>query len=449
MRRGFPGARLAAALAWVMVSAPAWAGARGPAQGAPAALAALVEEAVAANPEIRAAARELESARAAVPQAGALDDPKIVVGVDNVPVKDPAFDRFLPTSKVLGLSQRLPFPGKLGLREDVARARARRLEALYRDKVRDVVRRVKESYYDLWFVDQALEINRRNRDLFRDLERSAAAKYSVGKGLQQDVLKAQVELSKILNELILLRKRRQTLAAALNELRDRPVTEAVPRPAGVVPAAFPWDLEELQAMAQENSLELRALDAAIKGRESAVALARRNFYPDMNVAVTYKQRVEGDTFPGDDWFSAFVTVDVPLYFRRRQVPALAQARADLARIRAVRDQVKNRLLFRVKEAYDALQQERERIELYRTGFLPQARQSLASAVSGYQVDKVDFLTLVDNQLTLLRFELAYAETVANYQKKIAALEALVDRDLVPREADKPPAEEGPAAEENP
>ncbi len=392
-------------------------------------LADLIDEAVAQNPEIVSFKMQAEALKAAVPQAGALDDPMITIGVDNLPVNDPSFDEFLPTSKVLGLSQKVPFPGKLALKEEVADRRAATAKAVYQDKITEIIRRVKVAYYDLFFINKSMQINERNLDLLKGLAGIAATKYSVGRGLQQDVLKAQVELSKILDELIVLRQKKETAKARINTLLNRLPQSPLPDPGEPAMTKFDLSLENLQEMALQSSFPLQAMQQVIESNEAALAFAKKQYYPDFNFALKYKQREEGRNFKGDDWVSASVTVNIPLYYKKKQDFGVVEAESNLARAHSRYVEVKNKILFELKDAYEEIKKGKELIRLYEKGFLPQARQSLDSAISGYQVDKVDFLTLVDNQLTLLRFDLAYYRTFTDYEKKLAELEAVVDKRL--------------------
>ncbi len=392
-------------------------------------LSKLIDQAIKQNPEIRAFRNYFEASKAAVPQAGALDDPLLTIGVDNVPIGNPSFDEFLPTSKVLGISQKVPFPGKLALKEKAAKMRSGSVEKLYRDKITEIVRRVKDAYFDLYFITESIRINERNRDLLQGLADVASTKYSVGKGLQQDVLKAQVELSKIIDELVVLEQKKETVQARINTLLNQPTDVPIPAPAELTTTPFSFSLKELEDMALKNSFVLKAMDENVKENQALLHLARKEFYPDFNFALTYKQRDEGTNFKGDDWFSAFVTVNLPIYSKRKQKQGVIESQAELARAESRYTTLKDRVLFEVKDTYEEIKKEGKLIRLYEQGFLPQARQSLDSAISGYQVDKVDFLTLVDNQLTLLRFELAYARTRANYEKKLAKMEEIVDKRL--------------------
>jgi outer membrane protein TolC len=251
----------------------------------------------------------------------------------------------------------------------------------------------------------------------------------VGTGLQQDVLKAQVELSKILDELIVLRQKKETARARINTLINRLPQSPLPDPGELVMTEFSLTMEELQEMALGSSLPLKAMDQVIASNQAAVGFARKQYYPDFNLSLAYKQREKGDNFEGDDWFSAFVSVNVPLYFKKKQDFGVIEAESNLARAHSKYVEVKNNVFFDLKDTYEEIKKGEERIHLYKEGFLPQARQSLDSAISGYQVDKVDFLTLVDNQLTLLKFELAYYRTLTDYEKELAELEAIVDQRL--------------------
>jgi outer membrane protein TolC len=390
---------------------------------------ALIEEATAQNPEIQSFKKRVEASQAAVPQAGALDDPMLTIGVDNLPISDPSFDEFLPTSKVLGLSQKIPFPGKRSLKKEVAGGAAGTAEALYQDKITEIIQKMKVAYYDLFFITRSIQINERNRELLKGLADIAATKYSVGRGLQQDVLKAQVELSKILDELIVLRQKKETARARINTLLNRLPQAPLADPGELTMTKFSFTVEELQEMALKNGLPLRAMQHVIESNEAALSFAKKQYYPDFNFAVTYKQREEGDNFEGDDWFSAFVTINIPLYYKKKQDFGVVEAESKLARAHSKYVEVKNQIFFDLKDSYEEIRKGEDLIHLYEEGFLPQAKQSLDSAISGYQVDKVDFLTLVDNQLTLLKFELAYYRTLTDYEKKLAELESIVDQRL--------------------
>ncbi len=392
-------------------------------------LEALIEEAVAQNPEIRSSRYRMDASRASVSQAGALDDPMLMMGVDNVPIGDLSFDEFLPTSKVLGISQKVPFPGKLALKREAAAKAADSTAALYQDKIMEIVKRVKVAYYDLFYINRAIQINERNRALVEGLAETAATKYSVGTGLQQDVLKAQVELSKILSRLIVLKQAETTAKARINTLLNRRPESPLPDPGEVHRTPFDFTPEALQEMALGSSLSLKAMEQVVESNEATVALAKKQYYPDFNLALTYKNRETGETFKGDDWFSAFVTVNIPLYYKNKQDAAVVQATSELARAESKYLDVKNDVLFDVQALFEEIRKGAELLELYQAGFLPQAKQSLDAAISGYQVNKVDFLTLVDNQLTLLKFELGYYRTLTEYEKKLAELEAILDRRL--------------------
>ncbi|RMD84483.1 MAG: TolC family protein [Candidatus Dadabacteria bacterium] len=389
----------------------------------------LIKEAIENNPKLKAIKKHALAFKHKVPQAGALEDPQLKAGIDNLPIKDPSFTEFLPTSKVIGLSQKIPFPGKLSLKERMALKEADSAEALYKKEQNKIREEIKSAYYDLYYINKAIAINKKNKKLLHDLSKVAATRYSVGKGIQQDVLKAQVELSKIVNELIVLKQKKVSAKARINTILDRPTNSKLPDPPDVKIDPFPYTLKELQQSALKHSYLLKALKKEIEKNEVGVSLAKREFLPDFNFSLVYKQREDGDNFSGDDWISGFVSMTIPLYLTKKQVPHLKERKATLMQAKSIYRQARNDLSFKVKDTFVEIKKEQKLIKLFETGFIPQARQSLDSALSGYQVDKVDFLTLTDNLLSLLRFELEYYKTITNYEKLLSQMESLIDKPL--------------------
>ncbi|MGB4781846.1 TolC family protein [Candidatus Methylomirabilis sp.] len=385
----------------------------------------LIQEALAVNPEIRAEGQRWDAARERPPQEGSLDDPMLNFEIENLPTNSFAFTQEDMTMKKLSVSQALPFFGKLDLRSEVAQREANAIGLAYRDKRNEIVRRVKEVFYGLYAIDRSQEIVEKNRELLREFVKIAETKYSVGKGIQQDVLKAQVELSKLLDEQIRLEQSREAAGARLNAILNRPPQTPLGRTGEVSKAELPMDLTELQTRALENRPLLKGLAEEIERSKAANALARKRYFPDLTMSMGYAFREDSALVRRSDFFSAGFSINIPLYFRTKQDRQVAETSALINSAREQYQATRNEVFSMVKELVADIEKGHKLIDLIETGLLPQARLSLDSAVAGYQVGKVDFLTLLDNRLTLFNFEKEYYRTLGEYQISLARLEWVV------------------------
>lgn len=385
----------------------------------------LIQEALTVNPEIRAEGQRWGAARERPPQEGSLDDPMLSFEIENLPTHSFGFTRDDMTMKKLSISQAFPYFGKLGLRNEVAQREANAIGLAYRDKRNEIMRRVKEVFYELYVIERSLEIVEKNRELLGEFVKIAETKYSVGKGIQQDVLKAQVELSKLLDERIRLEQSRQAAGARMNAILNRPTHTPLGRTEEVARGELSMELMELQARALENRPLLKGLQEEIERSKAANALARKRYFPDLTMSLGYAFREDSALTRRSDFFSAGVSINIPLYFRTKQDRQVAETSALINSAREQHQAAKNEVFSMVKELVADIEKGRQLIDLLETGLIPQARLSLDSAVSGYQVGKVDFLTLLDNRLTLFNFEKEYYRTLGEYQTSLARLEWVV------------------------
>ena len=447
MRFQIPIAALAAAVLSIAVPSPGAAF-----QEVPGAdLAALVAEARAANPRVAAAGRAVDAARARAEAAGAFPDPRLAMGLTNALVSDPLASEDMMTMRMVQLGVMLPYPGKLDREREATRWMVAAAEAEQLAVERRVVAEVKRAYYAIWFLDRALDVVRANQALLSDFVAVTEARYGVGTGGQPDVLKAQVERTGLGDEILDLEARRVAAVAELNALLDRPADAplaapaypepieraAVPPPGSEVrftaaalsdpgDAAGPIpDLTTLRAAAEDADPRLRALAARIEARRAAARLADLAAFPDFDVVVGYGQRSGRE-----DMASVLVSVPLPLFKGQKQDPLAEAAEADVAALEAERAALANEIGAEVAGLRAALLRTRDRLALVRDGVLPQARAALESAVAGYPVASVDFLTLVDNQATLFRHELDYYELLFDFGRDLAALERAVGAEVL-------------------
>lgn len=384
----------------------------------------LVAEALEYNPAVQAASHRVESLRRRVPQVKTLPDPKVSVGW-NGDVKPLGLLRdFPPSSRNFGVSQTIPFPGKLKLRGEIVGREAEAAWWDYENIRRRVVAAVKIAYYNYFYFDKAIEITLKNKDLLEKLAKIAEVRYQVGKGLQQDVLRAQVELSRIEQRLTLLEQQNKTAQVRLNTLLNRdPETPLLP--AAVFEAAeFSYPLPRLYQLARENDPALGREQRIIERNQFAVNLARKEYMPDFTVGYTYQNR---GLLPDTQGFT--FGVNIPVFYRSKQREGVNEATQALISSQRSHENRETMLHFEVKEQYLAAKAADELARLFSQAIIPQSSLALESSMAAYEVGTVDFLTMLDNFITVLDFEINYYRELTNYQMALARLEPLVGVEL--------------------
>lgn len=408
-----------------LIHIPHFAGA-----GAPD-LEVLIDSALAKNPGLKVLEHRLAAFEARVPQAGALEDPMLGLDLRNVPTSSLDFDSTPMSGKQLTVSQRIPLPGLLRAKEQAAEYAAGAAREVLADRTGTIVNLVKQGYFALAFLDRAIEVTERNRALLRDLVRIAEKKYVVGRGLQQDVLKAQVSLSALRDRLIRLNTERRLAEARLNRVLNRPMETAVHAPNDVAATPFDLSVEDAQRLALAYRPLLQEIDHTISRWAATEQAARRSGRPDLTFRLGYLQRAHVDPDPvnGSDFLSFGVSMNLPIFNGRKRDNQIAEAQANIRMVEAKKEDVSREIQFRVQEICLKIDQHWKEAELFRSAILPQAQQSLESAMAAYQVDKVDFLTLLNNQVSLLQFEIEYYRHVIEREKELAELEAIVGKRL--------------------
>ena len=383
-------------------------------------------EALDKNPEILATKKKWEATRARVPQARSLDDPKFswMVYGDSIET------RAGPMENVFSLSQKFPFPGKLELRGKIAQEVANSNEDLLKNVQLKIIAAVKNIYYDLYMSEKSIQITRENVELVKNFAQIALTKYKAGQVSQQDVLRAQVELAALANALLILQEKKESARARLNKLLNRPTTS----PLGEVPdfelSPFRMTFVELAPLARQNRPQLASLSHIIKKAEAGLALARKNYHPDLMLGLQYWDiGREGGMRNGDDAWAVRMSINLPIWWDRLKAAAL-QAEAQIAKAEADYQEMENITLFQVKDALVKVEIAQRSAVLYQTTIIPQAEQTLKVSTTSYQAGKLDFLTLIDNWRMLLKFRLEYFRQLANFEKSLADLERAVGVELV-------------------
>ncbi len=388
----------------------------------------LIAEALKNNPEIRAARNEREAARQRIRPAGAFDDPMLEAGVVNAPVPSWSFRADDMTMKMLGLSQKFFFPGKRGLRRDVAAKDAEAVTFAYQETVNRVVRDVRVAYHDLALVIESIRLTQKNKLVLEQFLKIANSRYAVGQGNQADVLKAQTQLAKMVDELIRLDRERPAREAELNRAVGRRANIVAPVPEAARLQETALQLQALHETALKERPQLLALQSLIDRGDRNVALARKEFYPDLDLKFSYGQRdAMPDGTPRDDMVSLTAGVNLPVWHASKLKPRVAEAIAMRDQATDMYRAQQNELSSRLRAQAAMAEQSMKSARLYETGILPQARLTVESSLAAYKVNRVDFLTLLDNQMTVFNYEIGYATALANYNKALAEIDLLIGR----------------------
>lgn len=402
------------------------------AEQTPLTLEAATQKVIQDNPNL-AQMQARAKAMAAIPsQEGSLPDPQISFNAMSLPVDNFSTRPEDMTQLGFGISQAIPFPGKLALREQAANYEAQ-AATLNADELRlSLLSDVKTLWWQIFYLDRTLEIVDNNHNLLQQFVEIARAKYEVGEGLQQDVLLAQLELSKLLDQKISLTGMRRSTVARLNALLDQPANNAMQLPAKVA-IRLP-EIKQEDRLYQQVATSRPMLESERQGINAAqtkLELAKKDILPDFNVEATYGGRADmPDGSKRSDLLSLGMTMNVPIFANSKQAKAVDQRTSELMQERyALQDQW-NTVRAQISQSHSDYQRSKQQFVLFDTGIIPQARQTVASMLSGYQVNKVDFLNLVRSQINLFEYETQYWKAFTEAQQALAQLSAAVGEDNI-------------------
>ena len=368
-------------------------------------LADLLLEAVKNNADIQATREEVIGLKAASDYAGALPNPKLGVGILNLPVDSFALDQEPMTQKQVSISQRFPWPGKRGLASEARLLSAQQTEARLKEQVLSIQREVTEAYYDLWFVAESIRLNGQLSELVAQAIHASESRYSAGRGMQQAVLAGELELSRLTDEKLALMSRYRVLEARINGLLQRESYR------GVIPGAQP-DLPELKsseewvARAEEENPRLESLNRSVALNRTSLSLAEKEAMPDVDVKVAYGQRDE-DPMGNNraDFVSLSASVPVPLWKRSREDRLIASRKAGERAALLSFQGYQRALPHRIDGLANDMATAVERHLFYRDDLVPRAQQLSEALVSRYEVGNATYNSMIDAVMTAMKAEL--------------------------------------------
>ena len=394
----------------------------------------LVEELLEYNSQLQSLVAKINAARAFIPQASAPDDPRLSFEASNIPVGDPSLSRTPMTGMQIYLRQKVPFPGKLGLKKKIAESREAQAVEEHLERLNQLVAEFKEAVYDYSYTTNAADISRKTISRLKALTKTLEAKYAVGEVPQQDILKTRVELSKMQERLIQQDKMADILRSRITTLLNRPAKT----PLEVVVSEntltdFPYGLEELRNVAQHSRHWLNKADKIIDEAEYRHKLAKKELLPDFDFSAGYRIRsnaIEGPVL-GEDFFSAGVSINIPIWTTRKQGKKVEQTRYLITAAKKEKEALEQEINYQVEKLFFEVAQRKEQYELYRSRIVPESESALVSSRRSYEANEVDYLNVITNELDLFQAQLLMHHYYFEHEKKIAELEMVIGKSLAP------------------
>ncbi|OAI06958.1 TolC family protein [Methylomonas sp. 11b] len=389
-----------------------------------------VQLAQAGNPglaEIKARAEAL----AAIPsQEGALPDPTLNFDTLNVPTSSFSLHKEDMTMMDVGVSQTIPFPGKLALKEQAAEQ-----EALAAADSVDVarlrlVRDVKQAWWRLFYYDRAINVIAESEQFFQQLIDTAQSRYKAGQGQQQDVLLAQLELSKLKDEKIELISMRHSTGIQLNTLLSRNSDTLIKLPDQAEIKTPVLVVADLQTQAMEHSPLFEQHRKMLGAAKTRIEIAEKDFYPDLTLGAGYAVRQNTPSSESrSDFASVKLSINLPIYAEQKQAKAVDQRNSELLQEQYALQDEHNKVHGEIAANTAQYLHAKQRLALFEHEIIPQAQQTVSSLMAGYPVGKADFSNLLRTQLSLFQYQSQYWKSLVETQQLLAELSNLIGEEL--------------------
>jgi outer membrane protein TolC len=389
-----------------------------------------VEAALADNPSLDSMRERIRMKENAAIKAGALDDPKLRVGVNSLPVRSLDFREEDMTTKEIGLSQMFPWPGVRKTRTEMV-LREKEEAVFVLEEMRSTLRsEIKMTYSELASVRKQIEAVRRSQDVLKDIVGVTEEIYAVGKGSQPDVLRGQLEYGRIREMRIGLENREQVLSVRLNTLAALPADRPVPPLEDLPEISLSYGQADLVGIYEAERPARKALQARVHRSDSSIRMANLAGKPEFEVSASYMQR---DAMPDGtkrpDMFSSMVSMTLPVWRKGKIEPGIREMEAEKRMAGRELANLDLETSNSIGRSLATMKSRREAAVLYRTTLIPQAEQSFQATSESYRVGKTDFPMLMDAALAILTFRREYAATVGDLTIEKTRLEAAVGREL--------------------
>jgi outer membrane protein TolC len=379
----------------------------------------VVREALEKSPEAESALHAIKALQYRIAPAKALPDPTLAVGWAGNPAPFSIMTHDPSSYRGVTVSEQFPFPGKRKLQGAITGKDVEAAQVNYEAIRRRLTAEVKAAYYEYFYDDKALLTANRNKATLEDLAQIAAAQYRAGKAAQPDVLRAQVEVSLLLEKIIVLEAQRSAAQAQLNAQMQRTPESPLPPAEEAQPVAIPSSLDQLYALAAENDTDAQGDQKQIERSQLAVELAQKQLRPDLGVSYMFQQRADQPVMNGLTF-----SVNLPVFSKSKQRQAISEASENLISVAKTRDGRLNQVRLAVRQQYLAAKAAEKLMSLYTKGVIPQGSLALESSMTSYQTGKIAIQPVIENITTLLDYETDYYRQLADYQTALARMENL-------------------------
>jgi outer membrane protein TolC len=391
-------------------------------------LADLLGEAERSNPHIQAARHGWESAKQVPTQVSTLPDPQFVLQQVSVGSPRP-FAGYTNSDFAyvgLGISQDLPYPGKLRLRGEIAKKDDDVTQQKYESVRRAILAEVKMAYFKLGYLAKRQTILVGDGQLLQQVEQSAESRYRNGMGNQQEVLQAQLERTKLLREITMNQLEAGKVQAEIKQLLNRPQSSPDIETIELSESTAAYTYDQLLAAANTNNPEISGAQKMVEKQGFQVDLAKKDFYPDFNLQYMW-QRTDPAQFRA--YYVVTLGVRIPIYRGRRQQPELAQAEADQSRAKSEHEAQTQQIAFQLRQQFLGAEKSAELLKIYREGLIPQARAELQAGMAAYQSNRQDFQALLASFVDVLKLDEEYWQTLSEHEMALAQIEAVTGLSL--------------------
>jgi outer membrane protein TolC len=388
----------------------------------------LIKEALANNPNIKRARYRWGAAIEKIPQAGSLPNPMFSYTYFPEPVET----KLGPNDHRYMLSQTIPYPKKLSLKEEIAGHEAKAAALYHQKDIREVITYLSESYFELLYIQKALKITRQNKDILEELTKIGAADYAADSTALNDVLTAQSKLAQLNYDFLLLQELKETEIARINSLLNRPPESGIPKLEDIK-VHLPYGIDELYETSAKNQEEIKIIDANIQKMQSAEKLAELSYMPDFKLELLYSQIDTPDGMQpedaGRDAYGIKIGLSLPLWFSKNDsmIKEKSMKKNEMIQMKNARINMTNSM---IKNLYFKMNNAQRLTELYSDNLIPQAETTMEKAEEWYKQKNSSFAQLLETQSVWLNFNLAYQRAVADYNKYAIRLQNLLGIELV-------------------
>ncbi len=388
-------------------------------------LKALIDEGLTSNKEIKSIESMIESLKENVDYAASLPDPRIGIALLNLPADSFKFDEHAMTQKQLFMAQKFPWFGKLSLNSQQAGLKVLRQQVVLEAKKLELAGKIATTYFELGFIAKSQEINLRLTGMMKQIIRDSETRYATGRGPQQNIFQAQVELSKVMDEKIILEKKRRVNEDRVNEFLNRLSFTSVNPPTSIKCPDIRLNIDNLKLMALKQNPWLKVKGVETDQARLGIRLAKKDYWPDMDVKVAYGLREEVMDQDLDNFVSASVMMNLPLWKEKRQDKKLTAAEKNLDAAIKSYENLADILPHKIDALVTQINDIQKSYKLYKESLIAQAKQWAKASISDYEVGKVEFNTMINAQIRLLRFELQSEKYLFEIYQKHAELEELI------------------------